>query len=69
MATYAFFKIINDQLGASEYKFFAINGGNDLCGVFLTPAQAQASRYGLPRSADWPYLPTLEPPNYGFPEP
>src|SRR5215475_10669062 len=28
-ATYAFFKIVNDQLVNSEYRLYAINGGND----------------------------------------
>lgn len=35
-ATYAFFTIINHQLKESVVKFYAINGGNDLGGMFLT---------------------------------
>jgi hypothetical protein len=64
-ATYAFFSIVNGQLAGSEYRFYAINGGNDLGGMFLTPAQAQAAQDTLPNRRDWPYLPTDEPPWYG----
>jgi hypothetical protein len=64
-ATFVFFRIVNEQLANSEYRFYAINGGNDLGGMFLTPAQARASRESLPRLQDWPYLPTDEAPWYG----
>lgn len=65
-ATFAFFTIINEQLASwSEYRFYAINGGNDLGGMFLTPAQASAAHKALPNKRDWPYLPTNEPPCYG----
>jgi hypothetical protein len=64
-ATFAFFRIVNDQINGSGYGFFAINGGNDLFGIFLTPAQAKAAQEALPRRTNWPYLPTDEPPWYG----
>ena len=64
-ATFAFFHIVNEQLAGSEYRFYAINGGNDLGGMFLTPAQARAAHDTLPNRKDWPYLPTDEPPWYG----
>jgi hypothetical protein len=64
-ATFAFFSLVNDQLRASEYKFYAINDGNDLGGMFLTPAQALAARKTLPNQSDWPYLPTAEEPWFG----
>ena len=64
-ATVALFTIINDQLAQSQFRFYAINGGNDLGGMFLTPAQAEAARKALPRKADWPYLPKIEPEWYG----
>lgn len=64
-ATYALFTIINDQSAKSDYRLYAINGGNDLCGIFLTPEQAQAARKSLPNRSDWPYLPTNEYPWYG----
>lgn len=64
-ATYVFFKIINDQLRNSTVRFYAINNGNDLGGMFLTPQQAEASRATLPRPTDWPYLPEHDGPWYG----
>jgi hypothetical protein len=64
-ATFAFFDIVNRQLEGTGYGFYAINGGNDLGGMFLTPQQAEAARKTLPRKLDWPYLPTPEPPWYG----
>jgi hypothetical protein len=60
-----FFKIINDQLAKSEYRLYAINGGNDLGGMFLTQPECEAARKSLPRKDDWPYLLTLEHPWYG----
>jgi hypothetical protein len=65
-ATHALFIIVNDQLSASPYRFFAINGGNDLGGMFLTPAQADAARKAINEKRDWPYLPTNEHPWYGM---
>jgi hypothetical protein len=64
-ATNAFFAIVNAQLADSEYRFFAVHGGNDLGGMFLTPSQAEAARKGLPRKLDWPYLPNDEHPWHG----
>jgi hypothetical protein len=64
-ATHAFFKIINDQLAKSEYRLCAINGGNDLGGMFLTTLECEAARKSLQRKEDWPYLPTPEHPWYG----
>ena len=64
-ATHAFFRIVNDQLVRSEYRLYAINGGNDLGGMFLTQAECEAARKSLPRKEDWPYLPTSEHPWYG----
>ncbi len=64
-AAVAFFAIINEQLANSQYRFYALNGGNDLGGMFLTPLQAQAAQKALPNKADWPYLPKDEPDWYG----
>jgi hypothetical protein len=64
-AAYAFFKIINDQLLQSDYRLYAINGGNDLTGIFLTQSECEAARRSLAHKEDWPYLPTLEHPWYG----
>jgi hypothetical protein len=66
-ATHALFKIVNDQLTKSEYRLFAINGGNDLGGMFLTQTEFESARHSLPRPEDWPYLPTPEHPWYGQP--
>ncbi|MEW9308825.1 hypothetical protein [Labrys neptuniae] len=66
-ATYLFFKIVNDQLAEinSKVRFYAINGGNDLGGLFLMPDDAIAARNSLPRREDWPYIPTDTAPWYG----
>jgi hypothetical protein len=64
-AAHAFFDIVNGQLTKSRYRFYAINGGNDLGGMFLPGAECEAARKSLPRREDWPYLPTLEHPWYG----
>lgn len=64
-AAHAFFQIVNDQLAKSEYRLYAINGSNDLGGIFLTRPECEAARKLLPRKEDWPYLPTLEHPWYG----
>lgn len=64
-ATFALFDIVNRQLAKTPYRFFAINGGNDLGGMFLTPAQAEAAKKSLPRKQDWPYLPSENKPWYG----
>ncbi|WP_047248292.1 hypothetical protein [Chromobacterium subtsugae] len=64
-ATYAFFAIINRQLKASAVKFYAIDNGNGLGGMFLSERQAAAACRNLKAKADWPYLPTLASPWYG----
>lgn len=65
-ATYAFFDSVNAQLDGREVKFYAINGGNDLAGVFLTDEQVSAMRASLKKKSDWPYIPTLDAPNFGM---
>lgn len=65
-ATYAFFDIVNRQLEGTPYRFFAINGGNDLGGMFLKPADAEKARKSLPKKSDWPYLPANKAPWYGM---
>jgi hypothetical protein len=62
-ATYALFSIINDQLGDKPVKFYAINGGNDLLGMFLTQEEytKAITALGPDNKQDWPYFPTLEP--------
>lgn len=64
-ATYALFAIVNNQLKSDPVKFYALNGGNELSGMFLTKVQAKLLRKGLERKTDWPYIPTLVHPWYG----
>ena len=64
-ATVALFSIVNAQLKDSSHRFYAINAGNDLVGMFLTPAQAKEAQSSLPNKSDWPYLPRDEEPHYG----
>jgi hypothetical protein len=66
-ATFAFFKIVNDQLTRLDHRLYAINGGNELSGMFLTKSECEAARRALPHKTDWPYLPTLDDPWYGQP--
>jgi hypothetical protein len=66
-ATYALFSIVNAQLAGSLYRFYAINGGNDLGGMFLTSEQYEGAKRSLERKSDWPYLPSDQPPLYGQP--
>ena len=66
-AAYAFFRIVNRQLKDIDIKFYAINGGNELGGMFLTASQYEAAIRSLPTKTDRPYLPKLEHPWYGLP--
>ena len=64
-AGYALCRCVNDQLANSPVRLYALYGGNDFGGMFLTPSQAVAARDSLPRRSDWPYLPDDEDPWYG----
>ena len=67
LATFAFFSIVNEELSRAntEIRFYAINGGNELGGMFLTEEQATDSRENLANKKDWPYLPTKDAPWFG----
>jgi hypothetical protein len=65
LATYALFSIVNQQLPEGGPRFYAINGGNDLGGMFLSADQVVRARATLKRREDWPYLPTKESPWFG----
>lgn len=67
LATVAFFEIVNAGLAGSDHRFYALYGGNDLSGIFLTDEQFQAARQGIAKRAHWPWIPTDQPPHYGFP--
>ena len=64
-AAYVLFNIVNEQLKDQKVKFYAINGGNDLGGMFLTEEEYNDAIKSLERKSDWPYIPTLEHPWYG----
>jgi hypothetical protein len=64
-ATHAFFEIVNLQLENGDVRFYAINGGNDLGGIFLTVEQYRVAIGSLSRKTDWPYMPKLKHPWYG----
>jgi hypothetical protein len=66
LATYALFDIVNRQLAGHRLALYAINGGNDLFGIFMTLDQAPRAQRALPRKSDWPYVPTAEPPWFGM---
>jgi hypothetical protein len=66
LATHALFGIVNRQLASTGVRFYAINGGNDLFGIFMIPEQAERARHALPRKSDWPYLPVPGPPWFGM---
>jgi len=66
-ATFIFFQLINSQLSGTAVRFYALNGGNDLAGMFLSPETAQLAQANLPRKSDWPYIPELNSPWYGQP--
>lgn len=64
-AAVALFSIVNVQLVNTPYRFYAINGGHDLGGMFLTPEQCEAAKKSLKKKTDWPYLPSAELSWYG----
>jgi hypothetical protein len=66
-ATYALFSIVNAQLAGSPCRFYAINGGNELGGMFLTSEQYESAMRSIERKSDWPYFPSDQPPAYGHP--
>ena len=65
MAASMFFKLVNDQLEQTPFRFYALNGGNDLMGMVLTPEQAEASKSAIDNHEDWPYFPEHSAPWYG----
>jgi hypothetical protein len=64
-ATVILFNIVNGQLAASQYRLYAINGGNDLGGMLLTEREAEEAKKSLPERSDWPYIPIDSPPWFG----
>ncbi len=66
-ATVAFFAIVNANLQASSHKFYALYGGNDLGGMFLTEEEVTAAREAHREPSNWPWLPVNMPPHFGYP--
>ena len=66
-ATFAFFDIVNSQLSSTGVKFYALNSGNDLEGVFLLPEQVRQAGASEVDSMYLPYIPTDMPPLFGQP--
>ena len=65
VATATLFNTVNRQLSYAPVKFYALNSGNDLMGIFLTERQAAGARKAVKRRVDWPYLPTMRAPWFG----
>ncbi|MCE5231407.1 hypothetical protein LLG95_17665 [bacterium] len=57
-ATVALFDIVNRQLEGTQYKFYAVNGGNDLGGTFLTKQEYDKVIGSIKNKRDWPYIPS-----------
>lgn len=64
-ATFALFDIVNRQLQRAPVWFYAINAGNDLGGMFLTPEQVHLAMATITIPTDWPYIPNNEEPWFG----
>ncbi len=62
----AFFSIINANLLDTEYRLYALYTGNDLSGIFLTGDQFRAAKAFHAKPLNRPYIPSLDPPSYGF---
>lgn len=56
------FEVVNRQMEGSEYRFYALDHGNGLQGVFLTERQFTAARAFHRKGTDIPFVPTREPP-------
>jgi hypothetical protein len=67
LATVRAFAYINELLAAAAApdRLYAVNGGNDLFGIFLTPELLQAVHEYAGRVRGRPYTPVDEPPSHG----
>ena len=66
-ATVAFFEIVNANLQGSSHKFYALYGGNDLSGMFLTEGEVASAKVALKKRSNWPWIRVNVPPHYGYP--
>ncbi|MDB5552018.1 MAG: hypothetical protein JWL86_2002 [Rhizobium sp.] len=64
-ATFAFFEILNENLADASVNFYALYGGNDLAGMFLTSEEMEEIRATTSNRQAWPYRPSMEDPWYG----
>jgi len=55
-----FFEIVNAQLKPG-LRFYALNNGNDLHGIFLTDADYARAMTEIDKKTDRPFIPTEEP--------
>jgi hypothetical protein len=67
LATIAFFEIVNAALAQASHRFYALYGGNDLAGVFLTAQQYEAAWNSIAQPAHRPWIPLHRAPDFGFP--
>lgn len=68
LATIAFFDIVNAGMANATHRFYALYGGNDLAGIFLTDEQFRLAQECFKRAKDRPWVPVNIPPHYGFPQ-
>ena len=66
-AAAVFFEIVNSQLAGKSHRFYALNHGNDLSGIFLTDEQYRQESAATRRATDRPFIPTATPPWFGQP--
>ena len=66
LATVALFDIVNASLANSTHKFYALYGGNDLAGIFLSDEQFHMARQSIERRSQRPWIPVNQAPDYGF---
>jgi hypothetical protein len=58
-ATEVLFHIVNLQLEGAAKKLYAMYGGHDLGGIFLTKVEAEVACNSISVEAERPYLPAL----------
>ncbi|MEL6486592.1 MAG: hypothetical protein AAFQ13_05540 [Pseudomonadota bacterium] len=68
MAGATLLTVVNNQLEGCPFKVYALSAGNDLGAVRLTDEQFRRAQKYHKRPYDRPYLPTYDPPEYGFPQ-
>jgi hypothetical protein len=59
-AAMVLFDVVNRQIKHLPVRFYALNGGNDLHGIFLTPGAYDKAWADTDRVQDRPYLPDLD---------